>query len=58
MLDEQDMTAATASLALRDEDGVVRADYVERVAQAIESGKLRCCCASWSATCTSPMPAR
>jgi magnesium transporter len=38
MLDEQDMTAATAPLALRDEDGVVRADYVERVARAVESG--------------------
>ncbi len=30
-------TAATAALALRDEDGAVRADYVERVAQAIEA---------------------
>ena len=30
-------TAATA-LALRDEDGAVREDYVERVAQAIAAG--------------------
>jgi magnesium transporter len=35
MLDEKDMTAAPALLALRGEDGAIREDYVERVAQAI-----------------------
>ncbi|MCC6775251.1 MAG: magnesium transporter [Hyphomicrobiales bacterium] len=37
MLDEPDMTAATVPLALRDEDGAVRADYVESVTRALES---------------------
>jgi magnesium transporter len=36
MLDNKDMTAALPPVALRGEDGAVRADYVERVAQAIE----------------------
>jgi len=36
MLDNKDMTAAQPPIALRGEDGAVRADYVERVAQAIE----------------------
>jgi magnesium transporter len=35
MLDEKDVTAAASSVALRDEDGAVRADFVERVAQTI-----------------------
>jgi len=35
MLEEKATTSAPASLALRQEDGSVRADYVERVAQAI-----------------------
>jgi magnesium transporter len=35
MLDDKDMTAAPAPLALREEDGAIRAGYVERVAQAI-----------------------
>src|SRR5262249_55131314 len=35
MLEEKDVTAAASSDALRDEDGAVRADFVERVAQAI-----------------------
>jgi magnesium transporter len=35
MLDDKDMTAAPALLALRGEDGAIREDYVERVAQAI-----------------------
>jgi magnesium transporter len=35
MLEEKDMTAAPSPVALRDEDGAVREDYVERVAQAI-----------------------
>jgi magnesium transporter len=38
MLDEKDMTAASAPIALRGEDGAVREDYVERVAQAVEAG--------------------
>ena len=37
MLDEKDMTAAPAPIALRGEDGAVREDYVERVAQAVEA---------------------
>ncbi len=37
MLEEKDMTVA-APLALRGEDGAVREDFVERVAQAIEAG--------------------
>jgi magnesium transporter len=36
MLDNKDMTAAQPPIALRGADGAVRADYVERVAQAIE----------------------
>jgi magnesium transporter len=35
MLEGKDVTAAASSDALRDEDGAVRADFVERVAQAI-----------------------
>jgi magnesium transporter len=35
MLEEKDVTAAASADALRDEDGAVRADFVERVAQAI-----------------------
>src|SRR5439155_23384221 len=35
MLDEKDVTAAAAPIALRAEDGTLREDYVERVAQAI-----------------------
>src|SRR5262249_38409351 len=35
MLDEKEMTAAPPSVVLRDEDGAVRADFIERVAQAI-----------------------
>ena len=38
MLDEKDMTAASAPIALRGEDGTLRAEYVERVAQAIQAG--------------------
>jgi magnesium transporter len=37
MLDEKDMTAAPAPIALRAEDGTLREDYVERVAQAIQA---------------------
>jgi magnesium transporter len=37
MLDEKDMTVTPAPIALRDEDGSVRQDYVERVARAIEA---------------------
>jgi magnesium transporter len=37
MLDEKDMTVTPAPVALRDEDGSVRQDYVERVARAIEA---------------------
>jgi magnesium transporter len=37
MIEEKDMTAADP-VALRDEDGAVREDYVERVAQAIADG--------------------
>src|SRR6476620_3375201 len=37
MIEEKDMIAA-APVALRDEDGAVRVDYVERVAQAIADG--------------------
>jgi magnesium transporter len=35
MLEEKDVTAAASADALRDEGGAVRADFVERVAQAI-----------------------
>ena len=35
MLEEKDVTAAVSADALRDEDGAVRAGFVERVAQAI-----------------------
>src|SRR2546427_11641313 len=35
MLEEKELTAAAPSVALRDEEGVVRADFVERVQQAI-----------------------
>jgi magnesium transporter len=35
MLEEKDVTAAASAAALRDEDGAVRADFVERIAQAI-----------------------
>src|SRR5439155_4799248 len=38
MLDEKDVTAAAAPIALRAEDGTLREDYVERVAQAIQAG--------------------
>src|SRR6266403_543129 len=37
MLDEKVMTAPPDPVALRDEDGAVREDYVERVAQAIKA---------------------
>jgi magnesium transporter len=37
MIEEKDMTAA-APLALREEDGAMREEYVERVAQAIGAG--------------------
>ncbi len=36
MLENKDMAAAQPPIPLRGEDGAVRADYVERVAQAIE----------------------
>jgi len=48
MLEEKDVTPS--SVVLRDEDGAVRADFVERVAQAITTGIPRRC-ASWSASC-------
>src|SRR5215831_10416246 len=35
MLEEKDVTAAASADALRDGDGAVRADFVERIAQAI-----------------------
>ncbi len=38
MREEKDVTAAPAPLALREEDGTVREDYVERVVQAIGAG--------------------
>ena len=38
MLEEKDMTVAAAPIALREEDGAVREEYVERVAQAIAAG--------------------
>ena len=38
MLDEKDMTVTESSGAVRDEEGDVRADYVERVANAITEG--------------------
>jgi magnesium transporter len=38
MLEEKEMTAAPPSVALRDEDGAVRADFIERVALAIAAG--------------------
>jgi len=44
MLEEKELTAAASSVALRDEEGTVRADFVERVQQAItaeDSASLR-----------------
>src|SRR5436190_13308219 len=44
MVEETDMTVTQAPVALRDEEGTVRADYVERVAHAVAaaaSGALR-----------------
>jgi len=44
MLEGKDMTVAAAAMALRDDEGAVREDYVARVAQAIaatDSGMLR-----------------
>jgi magnesium transporter len=38
MLEEKAVASAPAPPALREEDGAVRADYIERVAQAIETG--------------------
>src|SRR5205823_4553139 len=35
MLDEQDIAVTHSSVALREEDGALRKDYVERVAQAV-----------------------
>src|SRR5262249_53024989 len=35
MLEEKELTAAAPSVVLRDEEGAVRADFVERVGQAI-----------------------
>jgi hypothetical protein len=43
MLEEKELTAAAPSVALRDEEGAVRADFVERVQQASPS-----CVPSWS----------
>jgi magnesium transporter len=37
MLDQKDMTATSAPIALRGEDGAVREDYIEQVARAIDS---------------------
>ncbi len=37
MANEQDLTAAAPQPELRDDDGAIRADYVERVAAAIEA---------------------
>ena len=51
MLDEK-----TTAPALRGEDGAVRADYVERVAHAIEAATSSAC-ANWQATCTRPTSA-
>ena len=39
MLEEKEMTAAASSVALRDEEGAVRADFVERVQQAIAADR-------------------
>src|SRR5438552_18313238 len=44
MVEKTDMTVTQAPVALRDEEGTVRADYVERVAHAVaaaDSGALR-----------------
>src|SRR5262245_31891886 len=38
MLEEKEVTAAGPSVVLRDDEGAVRADFVERVAQAITAG--------------------
>jgi magnesium transporter len=38
MLEEKDVAAAPPPVALRDEEGAVRGDFVERVAQAITTG--------------------
>jgi magnesium transporter len=37
MLDETDIAATSPGLTLRDDDGALREDYVERVAQAVEA---------------------
>jgi magnesium transporter len=38
MLDEKDMTVTKPPVALRDEDGALREDFVERVREAVEAG--------------------
>jgi len=38
MLDDKDMTATLPAVAPRDEDGALRADYVERVVKALDAG--------------------
>ena len=35
MMEKHDVTAAAPPIALREEDGTIREDYVERVAAAI-----------------------
>ena len=51
------MTVTPPPVALREEDGALREDFVERVARRSQPGDRRRCCASWSATCTKPMSA-
>src|ERR1700748_283186 len=38
MVDQQDMTRTLAAAGLRDEDGAIRAEFIEQVSGAIESG--------------------
>ena len=56
MLDEKDMAVTPPAVAPRDDDGALRAEYVEQVVKALEPAT-PARCASWSATCTRPTPA-
>ena len=38
MLDEKDMTATLPAVAPRDDDGNLRADYVDEVVKALDAG--------------------
>ena len=57
MLDQTRHDRDDAVAALRDEDGAIRAEFLERVSEAIERGDAARAAARWPATCTRPTPA-